>query len=1286
MVERSYEPGKQVPSGGSSPEPTRTAATLRDADAATHGRNAASGPTEPVAIIGMSGRFPGADDIETLWQALLDGRDLVTEIPESRWSAPELAADGACRWGGFLENAEGFDPHFFGLSQREADHIDPQQRLFLMEAWKALENAGHAGPCADGARIGTFVGCAEGDYGTLLHDRGALINPYAFMGNACAILASRIAYHLNLNGPALAVDTACSASLVSVHLACEALRAGECDMALAGGVYVMSTPRLHRLATSAAMLSPTGRCHAFGAQADGFVPSEAVAALLLKPLDAALADGDRVIAVIEASGLNQDGRSNGITAPSAPSQAALLKRIYARAGIDPRSIGLIEAHGTGTKLGDPIEFQALTEAFGNQPAGHCALGSIKSNIGHAQLAAGIAGLVKLILSVERATIPPTLHTETVNPHLDLEASPFRLPKSAEDWTGDVRRGAVSAFGFAGTNAHMVVRSHDAPARSAQASPTLMLLSGADEVELKDNAARLVTALKGGTHDLADVALTLIAGRAHPACRKAMVADTLAGFIAALETIAAGQAPRAARADLIAIVPALIGRLPEHAADAGEGTRKALDVLAQAYEAGAPVTPKWLRTLMDRPARRVALPGTQFRLRRCWIDAPETPSANVASTVLEIAADDPLPEAHRVGPRAVVPGTALLLAALGGASALTDIRFSAMAERGAPGPLRLKATTKDGAVTLTGDDGTTLLTANRADAVTPDRPEPDFPPFDAAASDRADALPGRFKAAGLDYGPRLRGIKQIMASGDRVRAEIACAEGRERFGVAGVSAELLDIACQCVAALLPDDAPLPLMVPASLNGFALLRPLKNAAEVRLTHTGGSPDGGPMTVDITLLDSGGAPAALLRGLTLRPPRDSAKDAAKGVTLLLTPRWIDPEPLQPSSGAAARHLTIPASGGDPVQAAKGMLAPALAFCRDAELKMGRPLRLICHCAPDDLAPIAAFWRSVTREYPSLAVACVSLDRMDMAQAEALVPDAGVAVATLTPQGARRRVLREQAPATPFDFRTLVPGAIAITGGGAIGGMLAGYLAERTGMTVGVIGRSQPDGQHTPHGSGTVLRLAADVTNEAALASALDRLRGNGPIRLVIHTAGIAGDAPLADLTGPDGMALLDKVLAPKLAGCALVDRLTRADPLKAFVAFGGLVAHTGNAGQAAYATANALLERWADHREGKTRVIAWPLWAEGGMAIPDRMREALERATGLMPMPDAAGIDALAGALGGGETTLVVAHGDRARLLDALCPPPPRKPRQAPETRTSPACAKSSRPRCSTSSDNR
>nr|WSU77881.1 SDR family NAD(P)-dependent oxidoreductase [Streptomyces anulatus] len=524
------------------PAPTRGGVTA--ARPATAGGSVPVGPSagpEPIAVVGMSGRFAGSDTLDELWTHLANGDDLITEA--TRWDLPATGPDGSarCTQGGFLDGIDRFDPLFFGISGVEAAVMDPQQRLLLEEAWKALEDAGHAGRQLSGSRCGVYVGCWNGDYHELVGENGPA---QAFWGNMASLIPARASYVLDLKGPALAVDTACSSSLIAIDLACRGLRSGETDMALAGGVFVQTTPRLYELAGRAGMLSPTGRCHTFDHRADGFVPGEGVGVLVLKRLDDAIADGDHVHGVIRATGSNHDGATNGITAPSSVSQEALLREVHASCGIDAGSIQLLEAHGTGTPLGDPIEFSALSRVFraGTERTGFCALGSVKSNLGHTQFAAGIAGVFKILLAMRHRQIPASLHFEKPGGAIDLDTSPFYLSTHAHAWEppsdGGPRRGAVSSFGASGTNAHLVIEEAPDIARAvtpAPGLPRLVVLSAHSREQLAQQVARLADRIRHEhAPDLGDLAYTLAVGRDRFPHRFACVAQDRAELLRILD--------------------------------------------------------------------------------------------------------------------------------------------------------------------------------------------------------------------------------------------------------------------------------------------------------------------------------------------------------------------------------------------------------------------------------------------------------------------------------------------------------------------------------------------------------------------------------------------------------------------------------------------------------------------------------------------------------------------------------------------------------------------------------
>src|SRR5947209_2461411 len=436
---------------------------------------------EPIAITGLSCRFPGgANSPEAFWRLLRDGVDAIAEVPGDRWDAdafydPDMMAVGkiSSRWGGFLDDVEHFDADFFGITPREAVSMDPQQRLLLEVAWEALEDAGQAADRLAGSRTGVFVGISSSDYSLLQYIDPNRIDGYTASGTGCSIAANRLSYLFDLRGPSMAVDTACSSSLVAVHLACQSLRARETNLALAGGVMLMLAPLSSIAFSRMGTMAPNGRCKTFDASADGYVRGEGCGVVVLKRLSDALSDGDHIRAFILGSAVNQDGRTTRLTAPSLVSQELVIRDALENAGVEPSQVGYVEAHGTGTALGDPIEVEALARAFarpGEPRAGRCLLGAVKSNIGHLEAAAGIAGLIKVVLSAQRGEVPANLHFRELNPHISLEETPFAIPTKLQPWPSKNGRrlAGISSFGAGGTNAHVVLE--EAPALSSSLKP------------------------------------------------------------------------------------------------------------------------------------------------------------------------------------------------------------------------------------------------------------------------------------------------------------------------------------------------------------------------------------------------------------------------------------------------------------------------------------------------------------------------------------------------------------------------------------------------------------------------------------------------------------------------------------------------------------------------------------------------------------------------------------------------------------------------------------------------
>ncbi|WP_208341233.1 type I polyketide synthase [Aetokthonos hydrillicola] len=499
--------------------------------------------TEPIAIVGMGCRFPGgANNPDAFWQLLQDGTDAITQIPTDRWNAdehydPDTSVPGkiCTRFGGFLQQVDQFDPQFFGISPREAISLDPQQRLLLEVTWEALENAGFSPKSLSDLKTGVFVGIGQNDYAQLQFYSGDLtkIGPYEGTGNGFSFAPGRLSYILGLNGPSIAVDTACSSSLAAIHLACQSLRVRECNMAIAGGVHLILSPEVTVFLSVSQTLSQDGRCKTFDAGASGTGRGEGCGVLILKRLSDAIADKDNILALIRGSAVNHDGASGGLTVPNVVAQETLIRDALKNGKLEANEVSYVEAHGTGTPLGDPIEVRALATvlAQGRSASQPLLIGSVKTNIGHLEAAAGVAGLIKVVLSLQHQQIPPHLHFQQPNPHINWEQLPIQVPTKMTPWqtTNNTRIAGVSSFGFSGTNAHVILEQ--APAPQPQPSQIdrplqLLTLSAKSQPALQELIARYQLHLaKHPDLNLADICFTANTGREHFSARVGVIASS-----------------------------------------------------------------------------------------------------------------------------------------------------------------------------------------------------------------------------------------------------------------------------------------------------------------------------------------------------------------------------------------------------------------------------------------------------------------------------------------------------------------------------------------------------------------------------------------------------------------------------------------------------------------------------------------------------------------------------------------------------------------------------------------
>lgn len=856
---------------------------------------AASGtnPVEPIAIIGMGCRFPGgADSPAAFWELLAAGTDAVVEVPGDRWNTeawydpnPIVAGKMSTKWGGFLAGIDMFDHAFFGMANREASSLDPQHRLLVEVAWQAFEDAGCAVDGLVASRTGVYMGVFGQDFQSLLTRDPANINAYTPTGNVLCVGVNRISNYFDLYGPSMAIDTGCSSSLVAVHQACQSLRTGEIDLALAGGVNVVLAPEPVVALSKAWMMAADGRCKAFDEAADGYVRGEGCGMVVLKRLRDAERDGDRVLAVVRGSAVNQDGRGQGLTAPNPLAQTRVVTAALAAAGVAPGQLAYVEAHGSGTALGDPIEIEALTKAFGDVSSGSCPIGSVKTNIGHLETAAGIAGLIKTVLVLRHGQVPPHLHLRTPNPAIPFARTPFTVATSLTPLRASAgpRIAGVSSFGLGGTNAHAIVEAGPGPATTGAAGAQVLVLSAKSETALAALAALHVVALAA-----------LPAAQWAPWCRAAARRTSHAHRMAVV-----AEGPQAAR-EALRTLSASHTRLSVATGPAE------LAAAATAFVGGDPLDMACCFATPTGPLT-VDLPTYPFQRERAWFGpAMDRQPAAAGAGARWSAASPAWMSDHRVDGQVVAPASAWLAWALAaaqpepGAVTLADWRFHV--------PLTLGNEPTSVTLGAAGGHLQALSGAGTVHAEGDVRRTPGGAPVSegplALMARLPVHLPGadfyaRLAEHGLAFGPAFRSHEAFWRSEGEALARLApCAADQ------ALAAPRLDAWLQAVGAALPEAAwrTPTAWVPTALDSLTVWGDPAPARWVHARVAARDASGGSLSGDLVLLDDAGRVCAQVRGLRLQAVGApvAAPAAASGAVAqgLFTVAWEQ----QPAGAAMA------------------------------------------------------------------------------------------------------------------------------------------------------------------------------------------------------------------------------------------------------------------------------------------------------------------------------------------------------------------------------------------------
>ncbi len=914
---------------------------------------------EPVAIVGVSGVFPMAQDIDQFWKNLERGQDCITLIPEERWDFRAYYGDEAnktrAKWGGFVESATEFDPLFFGISPREAELMDPQQRLLMTHVWKALEDAGYSSKTLSGSRTGLFIGTGSTGYSALLARAGREIEGTTAANMSPSIGPNRVSYYLNIRGPSEPIDTACSSSLVAIHHALSALYDGSCEMAIAGGVNTLVVPEGHIAYDKAGALSKEGRCKTFSAHADGFVPGEGSGILILKKLNAAVRDRDHIWGLISSSSVNHGGHASSLTAPSPTAQADLIASGYKKFGIDPRTISYIEAHGTGTELGDPVEINGLKSAFielyshfphSNVTTPRCGLGSVKSNIGHLSLAAGVAGVIKVLLQLKHKTLVKSLHCDTINPYIQLENSPFYIVRKNQSWETPrdslgrelPRRAAVSSFGIGGVNAHLVIEEYlpqDGQRAQRAAYPAIILLSARNEEQLKARAEQLLSALKERRYreeDLDDIAYTLQIGRDPMAYRAGFIVSTIGELKERLEQfvrqeessgeIYKGKVDRASLAPLI------------EDEEIREATLKWMERgkysrLLELWTRGLDID--WMQLYRGPLPKRISLPSYPFAKERYWPRVETDRSAHAPSNsralhpllhqnisdffeqrfLSNFSGEEFFLRDHRVQGKALLPAVCYLeMAREAALQAMRGSTKMCIRNVGWLRPFSVQSPTTEMALSLAlqKDDEVSFEIYQKAEekpivycqgriAFAPleqENPLLDLDRLsgrcnrDRLSSQRCYEL---FHSLGIDYGPAHQAIKEIYIGEGEALAKLELPRFlSDTIDLFILHPSLLDSALQAAIGLKLKDNRSGLSLPFALDEIEIFERCKKEMWAWVRKSEKTQEGERIErLDIDLCDVEGHLSARLKGISSRVVKeDPPQDAHQSNLALLVPLW--------------------------------------------------------------------------------------------------------------------------------------------------------------------------------------------------------------------------------------------------------------------------------------------------------------------------------------------------------------------------------------------------------------
>ena len=1255
-----------------------------------------------IAVIGMHGSMPKAHDIEAFWKNVVDGIDCIEEIPEDRWdwrfiygNSPDRN-ETTSRWGGFLPSMNMFDHERFSVSPREAATMDPRQRLILTGAWRLLEKAGYAPTAKSPLDIGLFLGATGDEFASLLNASGATQDQLTLTGTGRSFISNRVSYALNWSGPSEVIDTTCSSSLVAIHHAISALKNGDCKMAVAGGISVLMDPQPHIALSKAGVLAEDGRCKTFDVRADGYVRSEAIGLVLLKPLEDALREGDQIRAVVRSCQISHGGRSSSLTAPNSEAQTALIDRALEEAGPGIETHVMHEAHGTGTRLGDPIEIASFQKAIklqahreGLSKLPHpVSVGSVKSSIGHTEAAAGVTGFIKAVLSLERRVIPPLVHFTGLNPeiHCDNEliqfdrvARPFNPIESTVD--EKPRRASVSAFGFGGVNAFAVLE--EAPRQEVNSAPPkqdLFVLSSHNRECLLMDVENLVQWLQkeGQQASLQDIAFTLRNGRSQDRWRIAVVADSHQELIAALqqatpERVKQGQAPQQLREMLIS------GNLHSIASLWPTGGDANWSLLPQGGDQHPNRLSLPVSSLAEVLCQHHVFNHVRSSRRATW----RSPTRTADGVYYRVTALDGFLKDHRVMEQETIPGAAWIEAILrevGTPAHLSDLVFMRPFTLNGHPCVDVTVSRKNGRVSVTAaDKERSKLCSAQISEHNPETQQPERLQDFARTYDHyidAHECLATLKKGGADYGPLYQIAAGCWYSDDELLLHVRLPHGA--YSAQGAPIPMIDSLFQGIVLFEMVSGSNTSRVPVHIDSLDVLRTPSEEGYVRVV---------PMSNGrhkAYLYDETGSPILKMVGVLGKEPMAiTSPTGVESETVGYSPSWapsnlaldntvnieIREESLEPivSSGTTESlfeyhdHVTLTFNSS--IRAEKALSAIS-AITQDAVRKASsaiRPITLVVKVYADSdegvqvAHGVAGLSESLRFECPSLSVSALIGDSTGQNSVMALHQSRSRGLYREY-QGALETLVLTPVSPLPHAHQVdhlckeleAMPGFVLISGGaGGIGAMLTDMLCHH-GISVVAFGRSPapslgfpPKAHYQP----------VDIRDLDSLSAAVSECREKfGPVKAVFHCAGVSPNGLFSTRRKRD----IEEQLDVKLTGIRNLDQATKNDSPSVFIAFSSLIAHLGMIGCADYGMANRAMESFIDQRShsrtGHSLAVAWSAWAGDGMRLSDAQKQKVAE-EGIVPITIEAGMSWLSHLLHKGVSVVLSPHGKVSRIRERL-----------------------------------